>query len=126
MNKQKEQRMQLNKNNAGLQAEQIAETFLRKQGLKLIQKNYHCRFGEIDLVMQEGSTLVFCEVRLRNSHQFGGAAASITIPKQQKLVRAAQQYLQTHPSKLACRFDAVLLSANDLAHIEWIRNAFDA
>jgi len=118
--------MKLNNNNAGLAAEKIAETFLRKQGLKLVEQNYHCRFGEIDLIMQDGKTLVFCEVRLRSNQQFGGAAASITQQKQNKLIKTAQHFLQQSNSRLACRFDAVLLEKNNLNNIEWIRNAFDA
>lgn len=117
--------MKINRNNAGLAAEQLAETFLRKQGLKCITKNYHCRFGEIDLIMQDGEDLVFVEVRLRTNKQFGSAAASITHKKQQKLITTAQHYLQQHGEQ-ACRFDAVLLDKAENANIEWIRNAFDA
>ena len=125
--------MQLNKNNAGLEAEKLAATFLANHGLKLVMQNYHCRFGEIDLIMQDSSTLVFVEVKLRSSSQFGGAAASITPQKQQKLILTAQHYLQQHvknQSQIACRFDAILmhranLKPTDLQHIEWIRNAFE-
>lgn len=117
--------MKLNKNNAGLVAEKIAETFLLKQGLKLITSNYHCPYGEIDLIMQDKESLVFVEVRLRTNTQFGSAAASITPQKQQKLMRTAQHYLQKTNAKLACRFDAVLLSKADAENIDWIRNAFD-
>ena len=119
--------MKLNINNAGLQAEQLAATFLQNNGLKLLMQNYHCRFGEIDLVMQDGSSLVFVEVKLRSSSQFGGAAASITPQKQQKMTLAAQHYLQQANFKTepASRFDAVLMNKADLQHIEWIRNAFE-
>ena len=125
--------MQLNKNNAGLEAEKLAATFLMNHGLKLVAQNYHCRFGEIDLIMTDASTLVFVEVKLRTSNRFGGAAASITAQKQQKLILTAQHYLQTqikNQSQIACRFDAILmnkidLTLDDLKHIEWIRNAFE-
>ena len=125
--------MQLNKNNAGLEAEKLAATFLMNHGLKLLAQNYHCRFGEIDLIMTDASTLVFVEVKLRTSNRFGGAAASITAQKQQKLILTAQHYLQTqikNQSQIACRFDAILmnkidLTLDDLKHIEWIRNAFE-
>lgn len=125
--------MKMNENNAGLEAEKIAATFLAKHGLKLVMQNYHCRFGEIDLIMQDGKTLVFVEVKLRSSNQFGGAAVSITPQKQQKLILTAQHYLQTNAQKIAepaCRFDAILmnrkdLKPTDLQHIEWIRNAFE-
>ncbi len=125
--------MKMNENNAGLEAEKLAATFLASHGLKLVMQNYHCRFGEIDLIMQEAKTLVFIEVKLRSSDQFGGAAASITPQKQQKLILTAQHYLQRHRQNMdepACRFDAILmnrkdLKPTDLQHIEWIRNAFE-
>lgn len=115
-------------NNAGLEAERLAATFLENRGLKLVTKNYHCRFGEIDLIMTEAKTLVFIEVRLRSNHQFGSAAASITPHKQQKLILTAQHYLQSHvsnQSQVACRFDAILMQKTDLNDIEWLRNAFE-
>ena len=121
--------MKLNQNNAGLEAEKLAATFLLNQGLKLITQNYHCRYGEIDLIMQDAKTLVFVEVRLRKNSLFGGAGSSITPQKMQKLISAAQHYLQTHnqsKSEQACRFDAILMHAVDAKSIEWVRNAFDA
>ena len=125
--------MKMNENNAGLAAEKIAATFLVIQGLKVVMQNYHCRFGEIDLIMKDGKTLVFVEVKLRSSGKFGGAAASITPQKQQKLILTAQHYLQTNAQIIndpACRFDAILMNRKDLKpidlqHIEWIRNAFE-
>jgi putative endonuclease len=120
--------MLLNKNNAGLEAEKLAATFLANHGLKLVMQNYHCRFGEIDLIMTDTKTLVFIEVKLRSNSQFGGAAASITPQKQQKMILTAQHYLQQHvknQSQTACRFDAILMSKADLNCIEWIRNAFE-
>ncbi len=117
--------MKLNESNAGLQAEKLAATYLSQHGLKLVAKNYHCRFGEIDLIMQDGNTVVFVEVRLRTNSQFGSAASSITPKKQQKLILTAQHYLQQH-GECACRFDAILMHKADLQDIEWLRNAFDA
>ncbi len=115
--------MKLNANNRGLAAEQLAETYLIKQGLNVVARNYHCRYGEVDLIMQASNTLVFVEVRMRKNYAFGSAAESITPAKQQKLIRAAQHYLQVQGEQ-ACRFDAVLLNGNDLESIEWIENAF--
>ncbi|MDP2070718.1 YraN family protein [Methylotenera sp.] len=117
--------MKLSKNNAGLEAEKIAATFLLDRGLKLVTQNYHCKFGEIDLIMKEAKILVFIEVRLRSNNQFGNAAASITPQKQQKLILTAQHYLQQH-GDYQCRFDAILMDKADVRHIEWVRNAFDA
>ena len=116
--------MKLNDKNAGLEAEKLAATFLANHGLKLVTQNYHCRFGEIDLIMQDAKTLVFIEVRLRSNAKFGSAGASITPQKQQKLIATAQHYLQQH-GDTACRFDAILMDKADLQQIEWIRNAFE-
>jgi putative endonuclease len=117
--------MKINKKNTGLHAEKIAATFLINNGLTFVTQNYHCRFGEIDLIMQEAETLVFVEVRLRSGNLFGGAAESITRHKQQKLIATAQHFLQTQPSR-PCRFDAILMSTTNLQNIDWLRNAFDA
>ena len=120
--------MKMNLNNAGLAAENLAASYLSAQGLTLIAHNYHCRFGEIDLIMKHAKTLVFIEVRLRSNQKFGSAGASITPQKQQKLIATAQYYLQQYgqaQGNLACRFDVVLMDKVDLQHIEWIRNAFE-
>lgn len=120
--------MKINENNAGFEAEKLAATFLTERGLTLVAQNYHCRFGEIDLIMKDGKTLVFIEVRLRSNHQFGNAAGSITPKKQQKIILAAQHFLQQHKQTVnepACRFDAVLMSKANFQSIEWLSNAFE-
>jgi putative endonuclease len=107
----------------GQTAEARAEAFLKTQDLKLVARNWRCRFGEIDLIMQDGATLIFIEVRLRSRSDFGGAAASVTPTKQKKLLAAARQYLSTLKTLPPCRFDVVALSSNTPP--EWIKNAFD-
>ena len=107
----------------GNAAEQLAATFLQQKGLILIEKNFRCPYGEIDLIMRDGKTLVFIEVRLRSSGNFGGAAMSINQSKQQKLKRTAERYLQIH-GDTNCRFDAVLMQKIDMNTVEWIQNAF--
>lgn len=109
--------------NNGAQAEQHAARYLQQQGLKPVAQNYRSRFGEIDLIMQDGATLVFVEVRLRRSANFGGAAASIDAHKQQRIIRTAQQYLAGLAHIPQCRFDAVLM---DDSGVQWLRNAFEA
>lgn len=109
----------------GSDAEKIAASYLQKQSLTLIAQNYRCRFGEIDLIMQHGSTLVFIEVRLRTQEAFGGAAASITSSKQAKLLQAARHYLAEINHQPPCRFDVILFSGLDGQKIEWIQNAFE-
>lgn len=107
----------------GLAAEDAAAAFLAGRGLELLQRNYRCRFGEIDLVLRDGRTLVFVEVRYRGSRTFGGAAESITSSKREKLLRTARHYMAAHGQFPACRFDAVLLNG-DTSDIEWVPNAF--
>ncbi|HYA19368.1 MAG TPA: YraN family protein [Burkholderiales bacterium] len=115
----------MNRNAEGLAAERVAATFLQNQGLKLLETNYRCRFGEIDLVLRDGDTLVFAEVRLRTDANFGGAAASITAKKREKLLKAARHYLASRRGTAPCRFDAVLLSGMRRRDIEWIKSAFE-
>lgn len=110
----------------GAQAENWAAQYLRQQGLKPVTQNYRCRFGEIDLVMQDGATLVFVEVRLRRNAGFGGAAASIDSHKQQRLIRTAQHYLAGIPNQPPCRFDAVLMDEAQGGNVQWLKNAFEA
>jgi putative endonuclease len=112
-------------NKQGEAAEQIAAEFLKAQGLKLITSNYRSRFGEIDLIMQDGANVVFVEVRLRKNKHFGGAEESITVAKQHKIVITAEYYLQQHGNQ-ACRFDAILMDKADAKNISWIKNAFEA
>lgn len=109
--------------NRGGEAEARAAAFLEDQGLKVIERNYRCKSGEIDIVARSGGTLVFVEVRARASDAFGGAAGSITMVKRKKLLSAARHYLTRHRIKCACRFDVVLLTG-ETPRIEWIENAF--
>lgn len=109
----------------GDEAEQQARAYLQAQGLRLITTNYRCRWGEIDLVMGDRSTIVFVEVRARKSLAFGGAIASITKTKQIKLIQTAKHYQVVHKLKdnYSLRFDIVLLQGMP-RQIEWIQNAF--
>ena len=114
----------------GLRFEDLARNYLGKQGLHLVESNYRCRFGEIDLIMRDTESLCFIEVRFRKSLDFGGASASITSAKQRRIVKAAQFFLsaQPRPVRHALRFDAVLIQqqpGNGL-DFNWIQNAFYA
>jgi putative endonuclease len=113
------------KHNAqGSAAEEQAMRHLQRQGLRLIQRNFSTRGGEIDLIMQEGNILVFVEVRYRQSHHFGSAVESVTPDKQQRLITAASRYLQQHKPDLPCRFDVVGISGSRQERIEWVKDAF--
>ena len=107
---------------AGTQAEEQALGFLRSHGLHLKARNYSCRLGEIDLIMMDGNTLVFVEVRMRRNRAFGGSAESITPRKRMRLIAAARHYLAGKQALPACRFDAVLIES-DAAPV-WIKDAF--
>jgi putative endonuclease len=108
---------------SGGAAEAAAAKYLAAQGLVLLQSNYRCRIGEIDLVLQDGPTTVFAEVRLRSSRAYGSAAESIGPRKRSRIVAAARHYLAGGPER-PCRFDVVLLERLDPLVIEWIRDAF--
>ena len=107
----------------GAAAEELAAVFLEGRGLRIVERNYRCRFGEIDLVARSGAVLVFVEVRARQSEAFGGAAGSITAAKRRRLVAAARHYLAKHSVSRACRFDVVLLRGRE-QEIEWLSDAF--
>lgn len=107
----------------GAQAENLACAHLESSGLELVTRNYRCPQGEIDLVMNDGETLVFVEVRYRNSTAFGSPAETIDRRKQERLRAAASHYLMKHAIDRACRFDVVALSGRQ-ARIEWLRDAF--
>ncbi len=114
---------------AGSAAESAAARLLTAHGLQQVDANVRYRDGELDLVMRDGGTLVFVEVRYRASEDFGGAAASVTPAKQRRLVRAATRYLAAHRAyaQLPCRFDVVCASGDPHApELQWLRAAFDA
>lgn len=107
----------------GQAGEDQALKFLLQQGLILQERNFRCKGGEIDLVMKDRDTLVFVEVRKRAASQFGGAAASITMAKQRRLIIAAQVLLQRYKMPPPCRFDVVAI---DGAEISWLKDAITA
>lgn len=109
-------------NLAGARAEDLCAELLRASGLRLLERNWRCRHGEIDLIAEEGGTVVFAEVRQRSSAAFGGAAESITSAKRDRLLAAARLYLSRRP-EAHCRFD-VFLVEGEPRQVRWIRDAF--
>lgn len=103
--------------------EDRALAYLEQQGLLLLQRNFRCKGGEIDLVMKDGSAIVFVEVRKRAPGRFGDAASSVGPRKQARLMIAAQVYLQSLRTVPACRFDIIAI---DGERLNWIRNAIQA
>jgi putative endonuclease len=114
---------------AGAAFEQRACRELERAGLKALARNYNTRHGELDLVMRDGDTVVFVEVRYRVRAGHGDAAASVTRSKQEKLIRTAQLWLAAHGqhANRPCRFDVVSYdgpAADTTMH--WLKGAFDA
>jgi len=112
----------------GRQAELQALNYLQANGLELVQRNFHSRFGEIDLVMTDADCLVFVEVRYRNSNHYATAAESVDRHKRRKLVLAASFYLRCDKQRAnwPVRFDVVALdqSASGDQQLTWLRDAF--
>ena len=102
---------------------------LERAGLKLLDRNYNTRHGELDLVMLDRNAVVFVEVRYRKNASHGDAATSITASKQARLILAAQHWLAAHPqhARRPCRFDVMSYDGPpDAVHGEWLRSAFNA
>src|SRR5260221_1088633 len=95
-------------NREGARAEDLCAELMRAAGLKLVERNWRCRLGEIDLIAEEKGTLVFAEVRMRGPGNFGGAAESVTAAKCSRLIAASRLYLILRPA-IACRFYQVLI-----------------
>ena len=109
----------------GKQGEDLACTYLEEQGLTLVERNYRCRTGELDLIMQDGLYLVFIEVRYRRSTRYGTPAETVTRAKQQRLIRAAAYYLRCQPTNAPCRFDVIAVTQHDEGStLQWIKDAF--
>jgi putative endonuclease len=114
----------------GLRYEDRARIYLQNQGLNLLQQNFSCRYGEIDLIMRDHDCICFIEVKFRESMAYGGAASAIPLSKQRKLVKTALFYIAAHRqlNRQGLRFDAFLIQrhpdGND--RYDWIRNAFYA
>jgi len=106
-----------------------AAHWLQRQGLEILQRNYACRCGEIDLIARDGPHLVFVEVRARANPRFATAAASVGRDKQRRLLRSAEYFLQRHPqlAGMPCRFDVIAFQPRQSvpdAEPQWIRGAF--
>lgn len=106
----------------GQAGEDDALAFLEENGLSLVERNFRCKGGEIDLIMQQRTDLVFVEVRKRADNRHGGAAASVTASKQARLLMAARLYLQRYNNPPVCRFDVIAI---DGAALTWLKNAIE-
>lgn len=110
----------------GARAEDLCADLLRAAGLRLIERNWRCRMGEIDLIAEDRGMLVFAEVRMRTGPGFGGAGESVTAAKRARIMAAARLYLARRPRARispSCRFDVFLVDGLT-TQVQWIRDAF--
>jgi len=116
----------MNRKATGDRAELLACRYLKRNGLKLLCRNYRCRRGEIDLIMRDGDSLVFVEVRYRQQTRFGHAAETVSRTKQNRIIYCARCYMTVHQNwNMPARFDVVAIEGKpDDLRIEWIANAF--
>ncbi len=110
----------------GCWGEALAASYLEKQGLRVVERGFRCRFGEIDIIAQISEVLVFCEVKTRRRETFGAPQEAVSWSKQKRLVKTAGWYLNQHSWDGELRFDviAILAPAGGEPKIEWIQDAF--
>ena len=118
------------KKEIGLEGEDLAIKFLQKKGYKIIQKNYSCNIGEIDIVAIHNKIIVFVEVKIRSSKEFGEPELAVTRHKRRQIVRVAETYLfSKNIENRDCRFDVVAINysdKNNSPEIKLLENAFQA
>ena len=113
-------------NQDGKSGEARAVKLLRDHGHSIIERNFSCRYGEIDIISYDGA-VVFSEVKMRTSDSYGGASAAVTKTKQQKILKTARLYLQQNPERAsyACRFDVIAIEQGYRGlTVTWIKSAF--
>ena len=112
---------------SGARWEKTAESYLLAQGLKLLQRNFSSRFGEIDMIMQDQKTVVFVEVKYRKNSRHGSGADAVTFHKQNRISLTAAWYLAMNPhrAECVCRFDVISIDPEKMdQNIDWIKSAF--
>ncbi|MCR4658189.1 MAG: YraN family protein [Lachnospiraceae bacterium] len=114
----------MNKRKVGAQYEELAADFLIKKGIKVLERNFRCRGGEIDLIGKDGRTIVFFEVKYRKNKDAGYPIEAVDHKKQATISRVADYYRLTHglSEAGAFRFDVIGILGED---ITWYRNAFE-
>lgn len=118
----------MQKNVVGQSGEAFAAAFLEKKGYRVLERNYRSRFGEIDLIAQDGKTIVFVEVKARRTLRWGDPAQAVHHRKQQKIFQVAQLYLMRQEKEdVPCRFDVVevIITPDGSSRIHHILNAFE-
>lgn len=114
----------MNRRAKGSCYERQAGRYLEDKGYRILQYNYRCRIGEIDIVAQDGQTLVFCEVKYRGTLHYGSPLSAVGRQKQRTIARCAGYYLmENRIGECPCRFDVIGISPEEVRHVE---NAFEA
>ncbi len=121
--------MSIKRIDTGKRGEELARDFLKKRGFCILEANYRCPEGEIDIISRHKDCLVFTEVRTKTSRQFGSPEESITYTKKRRMITTAMHYLQNHDNELPLwRIDFIAVELNrkgELSRIELIENAVD-
>ncbi len=113
----------------GQLAENLSGEFLQQQGLCILEKNYRCKAGELDIIAKHHDSIVFVEVRFRKNIAFGNPLETVTLSKKKKLIKAALHYLQRNKNhaKKPCRFDVISVTIRQNQYqYEWVQHAFDS
>lgn len=112
-----------NKRSLGLQKEELAVEYLKKQGAILLEKNVYFRGGELDIVAKDGEYICFIEVKYRKTEKFGTPEEAVTVAKQRKIIQGARLYLyrNRYPEDTPCRFDVISIYKDEIV---WMKNAF--
>ena len=114
---------------SGRHWESVAEAWLKHHGCSVIDRNYSCRTGEIDLIIRDGAEIAFVEVKFRGSSSFGRGADHVTRTKQRRIIGAARRFVHyhRHPPSQVFRFDVISIGDGPAgAEIQWIKSAFEA
>lgn len=124
--KKRKQYNKKNQRSVGARYEQVAGKYLEQQGYQILQYNYHCRQGEIDIIARDWEYLVFCEVKYRTDRRKGMPSEAVHIRKQQVISRCALYYMMVNGVwGCPCRFDVVGILGEAGDEIQLYRNAFD-
>ena len=112
-----------NRRQIGTEEEALAAEFLEGRGYRIVERNFRCRLGEIDLIARDGSVLVFIEVKYRKTGAYGDPAEAVDYRKQKKISRVAEYYCwKKQKLNQPCRFDVICVLGQEIRHIV---NAFD-
>ena len=112
-----------NRRRLGSRYEQQAADYLEKNGLRILKRNYRCRYGEVDIIAMDGNVLVFAEVKYRNSERYGSSLEAVDLRKRKTISRVSRWYLSTCAGSMEvrCRFDVIGIEGDT---VHWIRDAF--